>query len=68
MVDLHEERLDASTAFTNVGVDYFGPFIVKIWPFHCENLGTKKRKAMVLSFHMPNYESAAYRSGTQVGH
>ena len=24
------ERLDASTAFTNIGVDHFGPFIVKI--------------------------------------
>ena len=30
MADLPEERLDASTAFTNVGVDYFAPFIVKI--------------------------------------
>ena len=30
MADLPEERLDASTAFTNVGVDYFGSFIVKI--------------------------------------
>ena len=30
MADLPEERLDASTAFTNVGIDYFGPFIVKI--------------------------------------
>ena len=30
MADLPEEWLDASTAFTNVGVDYFGPFIVKI--------------------------------------
>ena len=30
MADLPEERLDASTAFSNVGVDYFGPFIVKI--------------------------------------
>ena len=30
MGDLTEERLDASTAFTNVAVDYFGPFIVKI--------------------------------------
>ena len=30
MADLPEERLDASTAFTNVGVDYFGPFVVKI--------------------------------------
>ena len=30
MADLPEERLDASTAFTNVGVDYFGPFTVKI--------------------------------------
>ena len=30
MADLPEERLDASTDFTNVGVDYFGPFIVKI--------------------------------------
>ena len=27
---LPEERLDASTALTNVEVDYFGPFIVKI--------------------------------------
>ena len=30
MADLPEERLDASTAFTNVGIDYFGPFLVKI--------------------------------------
>ena len=30
MADLPEERLDASTDFTNVGVDYFGPFIVKM--------------------------------------
>ena len=30
MADLPEERLDAPTAFTNVGVDYFGPLIVKI--------------------------------------
>ena len=30
MADLLEERLDASKAFTNVGVEYF-------WPFHCEN-------------------------------
>ena len=30
MADLAEERLDASTAFTNFGVDYFGPFNVKI--------------------------------------
>ena len=30
MADLAEERLDASIAFTNVGVDYFDPFTVKI--------------------------------------
>ena len=30
MADLPEERLDASSAFTIDGVDYFGPFIVKI--------------------------------------
>ena len=30
MADLPEERLDASTIFTNVGDDYFGTFIVKI--------------------------------------
>ena len=30
MADLHEDQLDASTSFTNVGVEYFGPFIVKI--------------------------------------
>ena len=30
MADLPEEQLDASTAFTNVGVDYIGPFILKI--------------------------------------
>ena len=29
-IDLPEERLDASTAFTNAGVDYFGPFIMNI--------------------------------------
>ena len=29
MADLTEERLDASTAFTNDAVDYLGPFIVK---------------------------------------
>ena len=30
MADLTEERLDASTVFTEVGVDYFGPFTMKI--------------------------------------
>ena len=60
MADLLEERLDASTAFTNVGVDYFGPLIKKI--------GRRNEKAMVLSFHMSKYEIGAYRSGTQVGH
>ena len=30
MADLPGEQLDASTAYTNVGVDYFDPFIVKI--------------------------------------
>ena len=30
MTDLPEERLVASTVFSNVGVDYFGPFTVKI--------------------------------------
>ena len=30
MADLPEGRLDASIAFANVGVDYFGPFIVNI--------------------------------------
>ena len=30
MADLPEERLDASTAFTNVGVDYYGSFVVDI--------------------------------------
>ena len=30
MADLPEERLVASTVFWNVGVDYFGPFTVKI--------------------------------------
>ena len=30
MADLPEERLDASTAITNVGVDYFGPLTVRI--------------------------------------
>ena len=30
MADLPEEQLDASTAFSNDGVDYLGPFIVKI--------------------------------------
>ena len=29
-----EERLDASTAFTNVGIDYFVPFIVKVWQWN----------------------------------
>ncbi|XP_075256615.1 uncharacterized protein LOC142349088 [Convolutriloba macropyga] len=30
MADLPVERLDASTAFTSVGVEYFGPFTVNI--------------------------------------
>ena len=30
MLDLREERLDASTVFSIVGIDYFGPFTVKI--------------------------------------
>ena len=30
MADLPDERLVASTVFSNVGVDYFGPFTVKI--------------------------------------
>ena len=30
MADLPEERSVASTVFANVGVDYFGPFTVKI--------------------------------------
>ena len=30
MADLPEEQLVASTVFSNVGVDYFGPFTVKI--------------------------------------
>ena len=30
MAELPKERLDASTAFANVGVDYFGPSTVKI--------------------------------------
>ena len=30
MADLPEDRLEASTAFTNAGVEYFGLFIVKI--------------------------------------
>ena len=30
MADLPEEGLEASTAFADGGVDYFGPFIVKI--------------------------------------
>ena len=30
MTDLPEEQLDVSAAFTNVGVDYFCPFTVKI--------------------------------------
>ena len=38
-----------------------------IWSFHCEDWA-KERRAMVLSFHMSNNESSAYRSGTQVGH
>ena len=32
MAHLPEEWLDASKAFTNIGVDYFGPFVVKIGP------------------------------------
>ena len=30
MAELPTERLDASKAFANVGVDYFGPFTIKI--------------------------------------
>ena len=50
--DLPEERLDASTAFTKVGVDYFGPYIVKIG---------QRIKAMALYLYLSNYESGAYR-------
>ena len=32
MSDLREQRSDASTSFTNVGVDYFDSFIEKIGP------------------------------------
>ena len=59
MADLPEEWLEASTDFTNVGVDYFGSFIVKIG---CRN---EKRWC---SLYLSNYENGAYRSGTQVGH
>ena len=38
-----------------------------LWPFHCEEW-VKKRKAMLMSVHVSNYESGAYRSCTQVGH
>ena len=50
-------RIDASTAFTNVEIDYFGAFTVKIgW--------RNEWKAMGLSFYMSNFESGAYRSCT----
>ena len=42
MTDLHEEQLEASTAFTNLGV---------FWPLHCE-AKAKKWKEIVLSFHI----------------
>ena len=38
-----------------------------LWPSHCEDWA-KKLKAMALSFYICNYESGAFRSGTQVGH
>ena len=37
-----------------------------LWYFHSEDWA-KERKAMVLSVYLSNYESGAYRSGTQVG-
>ena len=30
MADPHKKRLDASTAVTKVGVDYYGRFVVKV--------------------------------------
>ena len=59
MADLPEERLDASTAFTSIGVDYFGAVIVKI--------GRKNKKRWLLFVHMSNCESGAHRSGTKLG-
>ena len=42
MADLLQERLDASTAFTNVGVGYICPFTVKV--------GRKKEKRLCCLF------------------
>ena len=58
MAGLHEERLVASTVFSNLGVDYFGPFTNKDW--------SKKRKALVLSIHMPYCTSGSYRICTKL--
>ena len=51
--------LGALAKNTEAGVDYFGLL----------QLGMgKKRKRMVLSVHMYNYESGSCRSGTQIGY
>ena len=59
-IDKTEERLDASTAFTNVGNDFF-------WTFHCEDWA-RERKMMVLSVQMSHYEIGENRNGTHVAH
>ena len=60
MTDLPEERLDASTANTKVGVDYFSQLTIKI--------GKRHEKRWCCHFQMSNYESGAYKSCTQFGH
>ena len=60
MANLPEERLVASTVFSNVGVDYFGTIHSKDW--------SKKRKALVLFVHMPYCSCGTYRDCTKIRH
>ncbi|XP_075250739.1 uncharacterized protein LOC142342945 [Convolutriloba macropyga] len=59
MAELPTESLDASAAFANVGVDYFGPFTVKIW---------RRNEKRWCSLFTSNSTSHTYRDSSKVGH
>ena len=58
MAELPIEMMDASTAFENFGIDYFGPFTVKF------GRGTEK---LVLVVHLSNSTSHTHRDSPKVG-